>query len=327
MAFYERIYLEIQQFCESDNQISETLIFEYIQQLHESESTPMPNEFLENLESKMGIFKKLRPKIHDDEVKRKIDDIWKRWSRILYDKERKAEDVPRRNDIFCYSIPGTDSFLLSPSYTNTPSVPSVASIMFSPSPLTPAEDRTVENISIPVFRNMTDMKERSGFFKYSTMQSGKVVCMMEDCRVRERSRRHRTGVSLQTLRAHARKDHSIVLDIKRKRGEIAEPLNCEFCSKSFIREQTLKNHIAKLHSRISWPATPAPEPLTWSTADPILHTVPPAQVVTLNPNIFSGPQSPMVSDGLDREIQRLLSPNDISLIHNILDLDNLPAPI
>ena len=61
MAFYERIFHELSSYCRTDSQVSEPIIFEYIQQLLEYEA-PMPAEFLEDLESKMGIFKELKLK-------------------------------------------------------------------------------------------------------------------------------------------------------------------------------------------------------------------------------------------------------------------------
>ena len=56
------------------------------------------------------------------------------------------------------------------------------------------------------------------------------------------------GITLATLKSHARKDHSIELNIKEKRAIRSSPLSCQYCAKSYARPQTLKNHIKKHHS-------------------------------------------------------------------------------
>ena len=310
MPFYERIFEELVEFCESANGLSEPVIFDYIQQLLENESIPMSEEFEENLETNMGIFKKLRLKIQDGEVRRKIDSIWIRWSRIQFERERekhrRSDDSHRRNDILAISSHiAADSFIFSPSYTNTPSVSSVASVIVSPSPitplnsLTPVDDRIKENIFIPVF---TKAGEQCGLYKYSLKQSGKVVCMTEDCRVSERKKDklHNSGVTLQTLRGHARKDHSIELNIKQKRGVTTQPIICEHCGKPFIREQTLKSHIAKIHKDTGslLPTSPAPVP-------------PPGPAL---PASYFHSQS--LTD-LEQAIQNSLSPHMIQYVGNI----------
>ena len=253
MAFFGRIFKELIEYCDSNSDVSEPLVFDYIQQLLENESTPMPEEFLDSLDSKMGIFKKLKLKIQDEEVKKNIDQIWIRWSRILFDKERREEEEKReeegqrRNEVlFNISV-------FSPSCTNTPSV---ASVIFSPSPLnslTPVEDRVIENVSIPVYKEMNSDEECS-VYKYCRKQSGKVVCMTDKC-----SSKRNCSVTLQTLRCHAKKIHSIELYIKQRRGVVTNPIICQICSKPFTREQTLKKHIEKFHR--SGPV-PVPAPPT-----------------------------------------------------------------
>ena len=56
------------------------------------------------------------------------------------------------------------------------------------------------------------------------------------------------GITLATLKSHAKKDHSLELNIKEKKAIISSPLICEYCSKSYARPQTLRNHIKKHHS-------------------------------------------------------------------------------
>lgn len=287
----------------------------------------MPKNFLDNLESKMGIFKRLKLKIKDEEVKKNIDRIWIRWSRVLFDKERRAEEGQRRNDVLVMSSHiGGDSFIFSPSYTNTPSV---ASLKFSPSPLncsTPAEDRIIENISIPVYTKINP-NERCGFYKYCKKQSGKFVCMMENCRVSDSKRK--SGVTLESLRGHARKDHSIEVNIKQRRGETSQPIICEYCSKTFIRKQTLKSHIAKLHRdnsssvTVTVPTTPANVTVG---ATPVTVTVPTTPVTVTGPAtyLFPGqdlPQSHLQLTDWEKTIQNCLTPDEIYRVRNILDED------
>ena len=266
----------------------------------------MSEEFEENLETNMGIFKKLKLKIQDGEVRKNIDTIWIRWSRIQAEREkethRRSNDSHRRNDILAISSHiAADSFIFSPSYTNTPSVSSVASVMVSPSPmtplnsLTPVDDRIKENIIIPVF---TEAGERCGLYKYSKKQSGKVVCMTEDCKVSEskRNKLHNSGVTLQTLRDHARKDHSIELDIKNKRGVTTQPLICEYCCKTFIRKQTLKSHIAKIHRDTSSLTTSLPQAPVPGPALPVESLI-----------------------DFEQAIQDSLSPDMIQIVNSVLD--------
>ena len=300
MASYERIFQELSSYCRTDSEVSEPVIFDYILQLLENDA-PMPAEFLENLESKMGIFKELKLKIRDEEVKKNIDQIWIRWSRILFEKEKRTEEMSRRNDVLGYSFHiGTDSFILSPSYTNTPSV---ASISFTPSP---AEDRIIEDISIPVYSELSP-SQRCGFYKYSRKQSGKVVCNTEHCRVTssKRDKLQRSGVTLQTLKCHARKDHSIELDIKGRRGQTTQPIICEYCSRPFIREQTLKSHIAKLHRSTTSESEP-PSPAIPSNNQDYLYSLPDLG------------QSPF-SHNLEETIESFLTPDQITTVHNYLD--------
>ena len=303
MVSYERIFQELSSYCRTDSQVSEPVIFDYILQLLEYDA-PMPADFLEDLESKMGIFKELKLKIRDEEVKRNIDQIWIRWSRILFEKERRPEEGSRRNDVLGYSWHiGADSFILSPSYTNTPSV---ASIIFTPSP---AEDRIIEDISIPVYSELSP-SQRCGFYKYSRKQSGKVVCNTEHCKVShsKRDRLQRTGVTLQTLKCHARKDHSIELDLKARRGQTTQPIICEYCSRPFIREQTLKSHIAKLHRG----PTSETEPVPPANQD-YLHSL---QDLVQSP--FSPPDN--LEEAID--IESLLTPYQINAVQNYLDSDS-----
>ena len=63
------------------------------------------------------------------------------------------------------------------------------------------------------------------------------------------------GITLATLKSHARRDHSVELNIKEKKASPSSPLLCEFCSKSYARPQTLKNHIKKHHSDQTQPSS------------------------------------------------------------------------
>ena len=56
------------------------------------------------------------------------------------------------------------------------------------------------------------------------------------------------GITLATLKSHARKDHSIELNIKEKKAIQSSPLICPHCSKPYARAQTLKNHVKRHHS-------------------------------------------------------------------------------
>ena len=112
-------------------------------------------------------------------------------------------------------------------------------------------------------------------FKYGVKQSNKVVCLAEDCRMKHSKankirlklcifliRVHiplyfrNEGITLATLKSHARKDHSIELNIKEKKASLSSPLICEYCSKPYARPQTLKNHIKKHHSNQSQDSQP-----------------------------------------------------------------------
>ena len=66
------------------------------------------------------------------------------------------------------------------------------------------------------------------------------------------------GVTLQTLKSHARRDHHFEIKPKEKKGFLTNPHKCSFCSKSFSRSQTLVKHILKTHAAHIQQAQPQP---------------------------------------------------------------------
>ena len=262
MHFHERNYQHLLQYLdESNTVISEALAEVWIEQLASNEKSgdiPMPPGFL--TEEKVDIWLKLKEKMSDIETKNRIDFICIRWTFLLNTQERA--EYSRSSTC----TPGSSSMTVS-------SVASPAESMFSarsrlssfsdvsgvksPDPgLT--EDLITQYFNYYIFVN-SESSVTCGQYTYALKISGKYVCLYGDCKV-PYSRVHKTrtaAVTLQTLRCHARKHHSINLNVKKKKAFLTKPFTCELCNKHFVREQTLRNHTEKIHQTASEEPPPA----------------------------------------------------------------------
>ena len=118
-------------------------------------------------------------------------------------------------------------------------------------PPPPVSDRVIKYFEIPVFKD-SQFGERSGIFRFGKKPSEKYICRTLDCRVAvsKQFRIQIGGVTLQTLKYHARKDHHVQLEFKQNRAYAKDPISCRYCFKTFIREQILRDHIKKVHQRL-----------------------------------------------------------------------------
>ena len=263
MHFYERNYQNLLQYLEDSNQvICEALAEVWIEQLVSNEKSgdiPMPQGFL--TEDKVDIWLKLKEKMSDEETKKNIDFICIRWTCILNNLERA--EYSRSSTC----TPGSSSMTVS-------SVASPAESMFSarsrlssfsdvsgvrsPGPaVTLTEDCITQYFTYDIYLN-PDTSVTCGQYTFALKISGKYVCLHGDCKV-PYSRVHKTrtaAVTLQTLRCHARKNHSINLNVKKKKAFLSHPFTCQLCNKKFAREQTLRNHMEKIHQGSEEPSHP-----------------------------------------------------------------------
>ena len=339
----------------------------------------MPLSFIDH--EKLEVWKKLKLKIPDEDVKKNIDIIWIRWSNILYDKEKEEaahEDLNvsdqvfspnytpsvagspaniRSVSMFSPATPGTNchrfsasspvsgssfhsSISASPvvaprhSYGTSPYTPgasfnqspftharspftpgaSTASSPYTPGschtpytpstpggPITPSDDVIIEEISIPIFANDQSIDE---VFKYGKKRSDKFVCLTPDCKVpySKNSKIKDQGVTLQTLKNHALKDHSIKVKVKEKKAFLTTPLKCRVCNKNFSRSQTLKEHELKTHKMA--PSTSEPRPSVPEFKEPDNSTF-----GLLHPNI---------------NIESLLRPDQIQTVQDYISTESVP---
>ena len=272
----------------------------------------MPESFIDH--EKLEVWKKLKRKIQDEDIKKDIDIIWKRWAGVLYKKEQDAaQEEPNQSNHFAVdqvfspnytpsvvgspanirsvsmyspSTPGSNglhfstsspvpaspytpgvSFNQSPftharspaaSTVSSPFTPGSCHTPYTPGtpggPMTPGNDTIVEEISIPVYSNNQSLDE---IYKYGKKRSGKFVCLADDCNVYDskNSKIKTEGVTLQTLKSHALKGHSITVKVKEKKAYLTTPIKCQVCKKIFARAQTLKEHEVKTHQFSRSPST------------------------------------------------------------------------
>ena len=90
--FHGRNYKNLLEYLEDPNDIiSESLVGVWIEQLLENERSeegiPMPPGFL--TEEKVDIWKRLKLKVSDDNIKKNIEEIWIRWTYNLNNEERR----------------------------------------------------------------------------------------------------------------------------------------------------------------------------------------------------------------------------------------------
>ena len=140
------------------------------------------------------------------------------------------------------STPPSSTRIPSPWTPRTPATP------WTPrTPGTPLEDRVIEEIRLTVHNKGV---RTDAVFRYGVKQSNKVICLTDDCKMKhsKANKIRNEGITLATLKSHARKDHHIELNIKEKKAIRSSPLSCQYCFKSYARPQTLKNHIKKHHS-------------------------------------------------------------------------------
>ena len=263
MHFYERNYHHLLEYLEDSNQvIPQGLAMVWIEQLVDNEKSgdiPMPPGFL--TEEKVDIWMKLKEKMSDQETKKNIDFICIRWTLILNNLERA--EYSRSSTCTPGSSSMTASSVASPaesmfSVRSRLSSFSEVSGLRSPAPaLTVTEDLITQYFTYDIFLS-PDSSAICGQFTYALKISGKYVCLQGDCKV-PYSRVHKTrtaGVTLQTLRSHARKHHSINLNVKRKKAFLSQPFTCQLCNKHFARDQTLRNHVEKFHQDSEAPSLP-----------------------------------------------------------------------
>ena len=115
----------------------------------------------------------------------------------------------------------------------------------------PASDRVIKYFEFPVFKDCR-FGERSGIFRFGKKPSDRYICRTLDCRVSvsKQFKIQIAGVTLQTLKYHARKDHHVQLEFKKNRGYATDPVSCRYCCKTFSREQILRDHMKKVHQRL-----------------------------------------------------------------------------
>lgn len=245
MQFHLRNYNNLLEYLDDESDIiSENLAAVWIEQLLQNEISgdiPRPRDFL--TEDKVDIWKRLKLKISDADTKKRIDDIWIRWTYDLNNQERNH--YSSNSSTTGYSSM-TVSSVTSPAESMFEARIPQRQIVSSPSPL--PGDMITQYFTINIFADK-ESEVQCGTFKYAMKQSGKYVCLTEACRV-PYSMVHTTptpAVTLQTLRCHARKRHSVHFNAKRKIAFLTQPFVCGRCNKSFVREQTLRSHLEKMH--------------------------------------------------------------------------------
>ena len=246
--FHWRNYKNLLEYLEDPNGIiSESLVGVWIEQLLENErsedSIPMPPGFL--TEEKVDIWKRLKLKVSDDNIKKNIEEIWIRWTYNLNNEERRL--YSSNSSTTGYSSM-TVSSVTSPADSMFNSRIPVSSRTSRSTPIS-TDDVITQYFSAEIFPDK-ESEDPCGTFTYALKQSGKYVCLTGDCRV-PYSRVHRTrtpAVTLQTLRYHARKHHSIHFNAKKKTAFLSEALSCQQCGKKFSRQQTLRSHVEKIHN-------------------------------------------------------------------------------
>ena len=264
MRFYERNFQHLREYLADSNQvISEALAGVWIEQLVSNEKSgdiPMPPGFL--TEDKVDIWMKLKEKVSDDETKENIDFICIRWTLLLNQLERA--DYSRSSTCTPGSL--TASSVASPAESMFSARSRLSSFsdvsgVRSPAPsLAVSEDVITQYFTYHIYLK-EDTAVTCGQYSFALKISGKYVCLHGDCKV-PYSRVHKTrtaAVTLQTLRCHARKHHSLYLNVKKKKAFLSQPFTCQLCNRSFVREQTLRNHMEKIH--------PGSEESTPSAAD------------------------------------------------------------
>ena len=252
MHFYERNYQHLLEYLEDSNQvISEALVAVWIEQLVSNERSgdiPMPPGFL--TEDKVDIWMKLKEKVSDDETKKNIDSICIRWTLLLNQLERaeysrSSTCTPGSSSMTVSSVASPAESMFS-ARSRLSSFSDVSGVRSPPPALT--DDLITQYFTYNIFLN-PDTSVTCGQYVFALKISGKYVCLHGDCKV-PYSRVHKTrtaGVTLQTLRCHARKHHSINLNVRKKTAFLSQPFTCQLCNKHFARGQTLRNHMEKLH--------------------------------------------------------------------------------
>ena len=194
------------------------------------------------------------------------------------------------------------------------------------------EDRIIDRINIKI---ESQGKMTGDVFSYGRKESKKVVCMT-DCTMKN-AEKHKVkvvGVTLQTLKNHARKHHQIDLNIKEKRATVteAEGITCKHCSQVFSRPQTLRQHIKKIHARDNSDQTPVqqqPPPLL-PVQRPAQRTLtfidsPQSSLHSLPP-VHSSPPLHLFDDAVssidDLDLSSVMSPGEIQTVVNLIDFDH-----
>ena len=86
-------------------------------------------------------------------------------------------------------------------------------------------------------------------FQYQKTTAGRGHCLTGECQKKERKME---GIILSSLRDHARQEHSMQVDFKRKSGSVCSPLKRPICHQKVNRKQILIQHLKNknLHKKI-----------------------------------------------------------------------------
>ena len=260
--FYERVYKNVKDFCEGSTD-SDVPIRTGIRQLIDNAQNgniQMPPSFIDN--KKLDMLMLLRKKIQEEQVKKDIDLIWAQWSGIPYKKKQQEANHPNTDpqpshDGEEVSSPPSVKSVASPGTSLSSPTTHPGDVSLPQTPRTPDDDKLIgDPIIIPVFDSDSDGNTfKWGEFKYMKKQSGKVICLNEDCNIpfSQTGRIREEGVTIQTLKNHALKDHLMKVNFKDLKGIRANPIKCDLCTKHFSRPQTLKDHVQKIHSAENTP--------------------------------------------------------------------------
>jgi len=183
---------------------------------------PFPDDFLND--DVVDIWRKCELAIRGnqdfgDELKKSLQTIWQFWFMASFKKELNCQVVKQPKTI-------------APRKNEQSSCENLAEM---------------ERMSI-LLKNK-EMQD-CGYYKYGRSVDGrKFFCLETRCR--NSKSRSASGVSRNTLLSHARKYHFIHVNFQKKTGEILKDcLRCQWCSKSFSRKQTLRDHQLKYHPNL-----------------------------------------------------------------------------
>ena len=120
------------------------------------------------------------------------------------------------------------------STSNTPaSVSSVSDA--SPMSTTGSPDERVITIGIT-----DNLGKPVSVFQYQKSIPGRGHCLTGEC---QKKKRKNDGIIISSLRDHARQEHNMQVDFKRRSGILCAPLKCPICQQKVNRKQILIQHL------------------------------------------------------------------------------------